>query len=144
MSDVQRDHIRRLDLPWRELNLTECGRPVSDVAASISRDEIVARVKKDGIQRAAYSTCMTCLETVQRWPSWDQNPAQFLAREIGHYGRPNEQIVRELRAIALLVEAHRDEFDGLVEGLQNTVDLAARRKAKRTRSVASFAPRRPS
>lgn len=145
MTLIPRDHIRRLDLPWRELGLTECGRPLDDVGQWITRDQIVARVKQDGIQRAAYSTCMTCLETVQRWPSWGQNPAQFLIRQLGHYGRPDEQMATDLRAIALLIEAHKEEFAELVAGLQSTVDLDARRRAKRTaQTVTHLAPRRPS
>ena len=132
---MTRDHVRRLDLPWRETTMTECGRQLADVATWITREELVARVKTDGIQRAAYSTCMTCLETAKRWPAWSENPAQALSRELGHWGRPDEQTQVELRAIALLIAAHREEFDETVAGLKGTVSLAAARQAKRRRAL---------
>jgi hypothetical protein len=128
-----RDHVRRLDLPWRLIELTECGRPLADVGSWITRAALVARVKEDGIQRAAYSTCMTCLETARRWPSWDDSPTDCLMRELGYRGQSNPLMVAELRAVVLLIAAHRGEFDQTVADLQGAISLAERRAAKRRR-----------
>lgn len=130
MSDTVRDHVRRTDLPWRIATTTECGKPVVDVASVISRAELVAKVKQDGIQRAAYSTCMTCLETARRWPDWNADPVEAVARDF-YGGRRDPRLRDELRAIAALVDAHRDEFDDYLTGLGETVDLLAARRARR-------------
>jgi hypothetical protein len=132
-QSVRRDHVRRPDLPWRVATLTECGKPILDVAAHISRAELLARIKRDGVQRAAYSTCMVCLETSHRWPEWASDPVQALAREF--YGQREPTMLNELRALAALVESHRDEFDGYLVGLGETVSLDERRRARRLRGA---------
>jgi hypothetical protein len=131
-AEMTRGHVRRLDLPWREITMTECGQQLTDVVSWITRDELVTRVKTDGILLVMLSTCLTCLETVKRYPArWDRNPAQLIAREIGPYGRLDAQLTVELRAIALLVAAHRGEFDQTVAGLGGTVNPATARQARR-------------
>lgn len=130
------DHVRRPDLPWRVSTLTECGRLVAEVA-SISRDEFVSRVRAQGQQRSAMTTCMTCWSTANRWPSWDQDPVGAIGRECAGVGYTTESarhevFRRELRALAALLAAHRDEFDGYLAGLDATVDLAQARRARRT------------
>ena len=126
------DHVRRPELPWRVNPLTECGRRLDDVRTSISRDELAARLRRDGQQRTAFSVCMTCLSTAGRWPSWDADPVEAMAREF-HGFRRHERLADELRAIAAIVEAHREEFDGYLQGLRETVSLDAARRAKRRR-----------
>lgn len=124
-----RDHVQRPSLPWREDDRTECGKPCNDVRSVISRDELLLRVRRDGIQRAAYSTCMTCLETANRWKDWAADPVDVMAREF-YGGRRHERMGDELRAIAALIAAHREEFDSYLAGLGQTVSLDAARRAK--------------
>lgn len=121
-----RDHVLRPDLPWRTSTLTECGKVAADVKSCIDREALLARIRHDGVRRAAYSTCMTCLETARRWPDWGQDPVEALRREF-HGGRADPRMHDELRALAALVAAHRDEFDGYLAGLAETVSLADRR-----------------
>lgn len=132
MTDL--DHVRRPDLPWRTATLTECGRTSAGVP-TISRAEFVARFKREGQQRSALTTCMTCWETARRWPDWTTDPTAAIAREVAGATYSNDarhdQIRAELRAIAAVVEAHRDEFDGFLAGLAETTSLtnwASRRR----------------
>lgn len=144
------DHIGRPPLPWRDSALTECGRPINDVAKVVSRDEAVARWKDQGAARAAYTLCMTCVQTADRHRStWETSPIARFMREceelqwVTRLGRrnagpdtpdPREQradlVTRELRAIAMLIEAHRDEFDAAVAGQVETLSLDKAREAK--------------
>jgi hypothetical protein len=110
--------------------MTECGKPVADVKSVIDRSELLARLKRDGVRRAAYATCMTCLETARRWPEWDQDPVKALSREF-YSGCPDPRLHDELWALAALVAEHRDEFAGYLHGLTETVSLAAARRARR-------------
>jgi len=139
------DHIERVPLPWREgePGLTECGKPVAAVSAFLSHDEAREKFKAQGQQRAAMSTCMTCASAAdRRWSaSWAASPHQVVARWLNEGGRPwghppsgDGRIDRELRAIALLVEAHRPEFDGLMAGFGAAPSLAVRRAAKGARA----------
>lgn len=123
------EHVVRDCPPWRdEKSLTECGLSVGSYLI-ISRDDLLAKVTKQGKQRAALSTCMTCWGTAERHSTWALRPSAVLARECkpdlgpGHVGRPSQQIDRELRAIALLIEAHKDEFDSLLAALAAAVPL---------------------
>jgi hypothetical protein len=132
------DHVRRSDLPWRTATLTECGRPVEGLS-TISRAEFAARVKQQGQQRSALTTCMTCWDTARRWPEWVADPVAAMAREVagaGHYsdGR-HDQIRDELRALAALVEEYRTEFDEFLAGLAKTVSLAEHRAQRRQRML---------
>lgn len=138
------EHVLRSPLPWRadEEAKTECGKLAIDVAKSITFDDLVRKVKDQGQQRAAMSTCMTCMGRAdfRRLQDWDSCPGSLLYRESqhepGHAWNPVHEdslLDRELRAIAALVEAHRDEFDGYINGLQSTVSLAERRRAKAVR-----------
>jgi hypothetical protein len=123
------DHVRRPGLPWRAADddLTECGRPVVDVAAVVTAEEMQAKVARLGKTRAAMTSCMTCWSTAERNAayhsrlrsvpsSWDTNPSEVLRRWIpyGYGGSPEAAVLdAELRAIARLIEAHREDFDEL-------------------------------
>lgn len=152
------DHIARRALPWRtEPQLTECGKPIGELGDRVvSREVIRTRVKDVGKQRAAFTTCMTCWSTSDRWTGETEEhdlittvsrevnalqhaapprPVHFQYRETAlprdrdvEMWERHQHLARELRAIAALVEAHRDEFDGYLAGLADTVNLADRRR----------------
>lgn len=73
------DHIARQALPWRtRADLTECGKPVAEVAERlVSRADALARVKRVGAARASYTLCVTCSETSDRRHRFD--PADAVA-----------------------------------------------------------------
>jgi len=56
-------------------------------------------------------------------------PAYFIRRQETEAVR----LSRELRAMAVLVERHREEFDALVSGLEDTVNLNAYRRDRQVR-----------
>lgn len=127
------DHVVRAVPPWRTETLTECGRLIADVAGQVlTRDELVARFKQFGQHRTALTMCMVCFDRARYVPVWAQSPRAVMHRETE---RPNRNvsdlIERELRAIAALIAAHREEFDGYVSGLEHTASLAAARAKKR-------------
>lgn len=138
------DHIERVPLPWRNgWRTTECGKRAEDVASVIDHDAAKRKFTAQGQQRAAMSTCMTCANTANRhWFTWEASPADVLDRWLlsNRWGQNSSkpesvQINRELHAIAILIEAHRDEFDELVDGMGQAVSLADRRRtAKRGRA----------
>lgn len=124
-------HVARPALPWRQALRTECGLPLKSHPV-ISRDEFVAKVKAEGQRRAAMSTCMTCFDTAQRWPSWDEDPVGCFNREVestwrGRASRAGERndFRQELVAVAILIQRHRPEFDELLEDQAAIVPLAA-------------------
>lgn len=119
------DHILRPGLPWRDGvgAITECGLEATETK-TISRAEYVQRRKELGPQRASMFTCMTCSQTSGRWQSWEQDPRVAMQREIEwergaaywHERTDRGQRLKdELKAIASLVAAHREEFDALIE-----------------------------
>ena len=135
------DHIVREALPWHrpEQALTECGRSATSLP-TITAAEWEQRRAKLGQRRTSYSVCSTCESTAGRWSfgghhagTWASDPVGILARWVDRirFGRERDRTEAELRAIAALVEAHRDEFDGYLAGLDETVDLTARRTARR-------------
>lgn len=127
---VTRDHILRAGLPWRDYELTECGREVADVATTITRDQFFERIKRLGKQRTAFTVCMTCASTAPNYLPWNEDPVSCLRREVQLW-RGNERMTGELRAIAALIAAHPDEFAGYLSGLAETVSLADRRRKQR-------------
>ncbi len=118
------DHIVRPSLPWRnDIGITECGYDASKVKA-ITRQEFFQRVKALGQQRCAMLTCMTCSDTARRWGSWADDPRAAVGREISWergelWGRGRDdretRLKDELVAIAALIEAHREEFESIIE-----------------------------
>lgn len=130
------EHVRRPGLPWRESTLTECGIPRSGQPC-LERAEFIAKVKAQGQQRSAMTTCMTCWDTARRHPSWDEDPVASIGREVESYRRWRSKLVedgfrRELVAIAMLIERHRVEFDDLIEDQAAIVALPADRSRKLT------------
>lgn len=119
------DHILRPALPWRtgESAITECGYDASKVK-TLTRDEAKKRFKDLGRHRTAMMTCMTCIDTANRWGTWDDDPRQALHREIewergSVWGLDRGQRLKdELVAIAGLVESHREEFDAAVNEIE--------------------------
>jgi hypothetical protein len=138
------DHVQRAKLPWRDVDLTECGLPVEDHPV-ITRDTFAARIREWGKERTRYTVCMTCATTAPHYSAWETDPVSVMKREAercGWYPRAQDVgrdlFTRELRAMAALIEAHREEFDGYVQGLAETSSLATARKRK----VAGFLPPR--
>lgn len=141
-------HLARVMPPWSGIAVTQCGLDLDGVTRVTTADEVKALVAKVGQKRAAYDTCMTCADTWRRHggdATWETDPASVLEREAQRNGlrwnRHNERraaeadlFKHELHAIAMLVEAHRSEFDDLVSGLGETTSLStARIKRRRTR-----------
>lgn len=113
-DDVVR-HLARPALPWRASPLTRCGRLISE----LGEGQIVslAQAKKLVKQRQADLVCITCLQHVNDWPEWGTNPGGLLHQytRTGAWGPARDGwLTDDLRAIAALIEAHRDEFDALV------------------------------
>lgn len=130
-DDLPREHVARPSLPWRVgEQLTECGRKADE--DTLTRDELIAKVRKQGPSRAKITTCLTCFDTAQRWQDWNASPAAVMARELKNVtywsGQAAPVIQNELRAIALLIEAHREEFDETLAALASTVPLVANRR----------------
>ena len=115
------DHILRPQLPWREGDaaVTECGYDATKVKA-ITRGEAQSRFKEFGKQRTAMMTCMTCIDTGQRYGTWDDDPRKAVQREIEWEcrWRSNDnhgvRLRDELLAAAELIEEHRADFDAKV------------------------------
>jgi hypothetical protein len=96
----------------------------------LSRDEVIAKIKDQGQQRAAMSTCMTCWGTASRHDTWAGKPSSVLARDV--YARDGSDLLdRELRALALLVEAHPDEFADTMESLGLATPFRAQQAKRR-------------
>lgn len=155
------DHISRPSLPWRAPHLTECGKLLGEIDPLwvLTRDQVQARIKAVGQQRAAYTTCMTCASTSDRYRPLPHDSTAIIAitreltavqhayppRETHFEGRVSieqpsdlwhrkQQLAGELEAIQALIESRREEFDGYLSGLQDTVSLADRRGTRRTRA----------
>lgn len=134
------DHVLRPKLPWRsEGELTECGYDATKVK-TLTRDEFVERLKDMGEQRTAILTCMTCVQTATRWHAWETDPRQALQREIewehrGRWSRDDGRVrlAYELRAIAALIEAHREEFDQAVAKLQGVAEWQVTKKESQSK-----------
>lgn len=117
------DHIVRPRLPWRdpaEPAITECGYEASKVK-TLTREEFAARLKDYGRQRAGLVTCMTCMQTAERRPTWDDDPRLAVSREVewevqwwtstqGPRETNGHRLKDELLALAALAAAHPEEF----------------------------------
>lgn len=120
MTDQPLHHIRRAALPWQQdRHMTECGKRQLDVASCIGRDDFEALKKRHGKTRTAMLVCITCMQTAQRHPTFEQSPVRAVAREVDYMRHPVRREVsainRELRAVASLIERYPEEFRQLVE-----------------------------
>ena len=133
------DHVERGALPWRPLELTECGLPIAGHPV-ITRDSYLARLREWGQERTRFTVCRTCANTARNYVPWSEDPVSSIKREAERCGwfrgAPADPVrdlfSRELRALAALAAEHEDEFRAYVTGLTETVSLdAARRDRKR-------------
>lgn len=142
MAKAPLHHIERGMLPWRSERMTECGRAVD--RPTWTRGEAVAEYERLGRQQFSLAVCMTCYNTANNNPDWDHNPISCMHRHTG-WGSHEERLTAELRAIATLIEAHRDEFDGTVAALLDASELAAKRQERRqpglsTKTIIGYRP----
>lgn len=126
LPELRIDHVLRPPLPWRRQQLTECGLPIAGHPV-IDRDEAAKRFRDLGRQRASFTLCVTCIQTAGRWPTWEKDPVGCLQRET-YGGRRAESLKFELQALAILVEAHREQYDQLLYDLTGAIQLEPRRK----------------
>lgn len=123
------DHIIRPRLPWRSGgDITECGYDATK-AKSLTREDFFRRLKEYGEQRSALLTCMTCMSTAKRWPTWQDDPRLAISREAeweGAHWSSFMQTTRdkrghllrdELLAVESLIAAHPDEFRELLASI---------------------------
>lgn len=135
MKDIT--HIERPNLPWRNECSTECGLDAVK-HPTWTRAEAIAKFKELGRQRFSLFVCMTCFNTANRHSTWEEDPASCMLRYCEKHSMrwrrdddgEHRHFADELRALAMLVEAHRAEFDELVGGLGDATDLSALRTAK--------------
>lgn len=139
MADEPLGHLGRRTPPWREPDMTECGRPLTDVAKVMTFEEAKALIAKHGQQRAVFLICMTCANTVSRYRTWEQSPTDVIGREgTSKWSQTGfSRMDRELFAIAALIDAHREEFDGYLVDLDETVSLADARASRKPKAVRS-------
>jgi hypothetical protein len=104
--------------------VTECGLNAKSVK-TLTRQEFFKRIKDYGQQRTGLVTCMTCMATARRWPTWNEDPRLALSREIDWEGpywrvdgnvqdRNGHQLRDELLAIGDLISAHTEQFQQLL------------------------------
>lgn len=147
MPDEPLGHVLRAALPWRDGPvLTECGKLPGPQMPVMTVTEFITKVKREGQQRSAKTTCMTCWSTAGRHHvvSWGADPVGVMHREVGWARTWTPGVVRddptarlfhtELIAIAELISRHREEFDGLVEGIAAAPSLGDRRRKNRRAS----------
>ncbi len=132
-QEEQLDHVARPMLPWRTEFRAECGLPPIPGRSIIDRNAFRAKLTRQGKTRSAMTTCITCWQTASRWKDWSLSPSDVVRRELPQQwgGTQTNALDDELRAIAALIEAHREEFDGFLIGLAATADLSAVRAARR-------------
>lgn len=146
MPKLEIDHVLRPLPPWRDEAMTECGLPADGMERVIPRSELISRLRDLGRQRTYMLTCVTCINTANRWRTWEERPSHVLARDVDRFGGAwGERSVLddELLAVAALIEAHPEEFHGYVEGLADTssLDAARRRRRREPRQVNTVRPR---
>ncbi|MDO8391035.1 MAG: hypothetical protein Q7V57_11140 [Actinomycetota bacterium] len=118
-------HITRTNLPWRDATRTVCGKPISQYRPDlvITLADAQSMQRRLGQQRFALAICMTCANNVGHWAEWDANPIMRFQREINGNGmgrdRDDQVVENELRAVAALIERHREEFDDMVTALSD-------------------------
>ena len=139
MSDEPLKHIARTPLPWRESGKTVCGKPISQYADGlvVGLEDAAVLSRRLGRQRFALVICMTCAHNADRWTQWEDSPIARMEREVtgGAFGRREPILEYELRSIADMIAAHRDEFNERVESyasgdVTTMADLRRKRAGK--------------
>lgn len=130
MSEKERkDHIKRENVPWRTDDdaLTECGLDVQDCRA-LTPQQMREKVAEQGEVRASLSSCMTCWQNrrVDRGQLLRDTVLRMLNRS--WHGDDGVRVERELRALGLLVAAHREEFETTLLDMNEAVDIRSAKK----------------
>ena len=155
------DHLARLPLPWRpKAELTECGKELGDFPPGriVTVEQVQRRINAVGKTRAAFTVCLTCTATAERHHrTGGRGALAAIARVIeglryvqgpAYEGDPDRRgyeahrrawerrrlLEREMEALAALVAAHREEFDGYIKGLAAAPNLADARRARARRA----------
>lgn len=131
------DHMRRELLPWRleDPGLTECGLR-ADECSALSRKDMVAKVDREGQQRAALSSCMTCWSTakINQREAGMSGLLFTVQRELNRVawkdGDERKLVVYEFKAMIALVANHRDEFDQMIRDLEEVVPISQARRVR--------------
>lgn len=131
-------HVVRPRLPWRTVDKTYCGKDPSEFSRIVELEEARSRWKQIGQTRGRYEFCVTCIDTANRHQPWSTNPCAAVAWEYERYswGRDDDRLrtaKAELQAVALVLEAHREEFDLAFASLLATTSLSDLRTARRAR-----------
>lgn len=116
-------HIVRVRLPWNTTDRTECGKDPEQFRRVVSRGEAVRRWKEVGATRARYEFCMTCVDTANRWPSFNDDPVEASKRGATWRTGHDDLTSAELRAVALVLDSHRDEFEAVVGDLLSVAPI---------------------
>jgi hypothetical protein len=136
-NDEPLHHIERETLPWRpDARRTLCGRDATELP-TWTRDEAKANARRLGRQRFSLFACMTCTSVFDLHVPWEESPAECVRGYLDRVGRWRvtdaaelERLNAEFRAIAMLIEAHRGEFDDAVNGLLGMVSLDEKRRRR--------------
>lgn len=134
----RRSHILREAPPWRRLDpaaqlRTECGKTAASdgkVLVAGTRAELLERVRVEGREVLA-QVCKACRtkSDLHADASWQRNPGALIARDVDPSSpRGDDQLTRELHALAAIAAAHPEEFAALVTATVPT--LEARREAR--------------
>jgi hypothetical protein len=140
LSSLPMEHIERARPPWQTERRTECGRPILEFGIVLSREQYVAKVKEQGVQRAALTTCWNCSSTANRHVEWDQCPWGVLERQRHWHGSPYyggheaHPIDNELKALTALYYLHPDEFEVELKAINEAIPLADLRRRKAAES----------
>lgn len=132
------DHVLRRQLPWRRIEgLTECGLPAGSYP-TLTAEQMAAKLKREGQQRAAMSSCMTCWNATMRHRGFlgADDLIEIVAREIercrwNRNAEASKQLRDELQALVMLAEARPIEFESYLCDLKEVVDLGKVRDEKR-------------
>jgi hypothetical protein len=60
------DHVLRPQPPWNAADTTECGQLASTLTSVLTFDELLTKVRLEGLTRTQEALCMTCYFAAQR------------------------------------------------------------------------------
>lgn len=118
----RKTHAYRESPPWRTvLHLTACGLEITGADTVLSWaafDQMTQAERASGTPFWESRVCGRCAyEPESGRVTWAANPAQVVARS------PQPLVFAELRALAALAAAHRDELAGLLKAEQVLIAL---------------------